>query len=94
MFALLHVLHSVSSCPFSLVTWLHKACLIFVSFSHGFLFVVGDERQIIALVVIKGTNFYVVTYMSLSSLCCNIFSFHDESSLQNFNGFFQQFFLR
>ena len=55
---------------------------------------VGDERQIITLVVIKGTNSYVATYMSLSSLCCNIFSFHDESSLQNFKAFFEQFFLR
>ena len=54
----------------------------------------GDERKIITLVLIKGTNFYVVTYMSLSSLCCNIFSFHDESSLQNFKAFFEQFFLR
>ena len=55
---------------------------------------VGDERQIITLVVIKGTNFYVATYMSLSSLCCNISSFHDESYLQNFKAFFEQFFLR
>ena len=55
---------------------------------------VGDERQIIMLVVIKGTNSYVATYISLSSLCCNIFSFHDEGSLQNFKAFFEQFFLR
>ena len=55
---------------------------------------VGDERQIITLVVIKGTNSYVATYISLSSLCCNIFSFHDESSLQNFKAFYEQFFLR
>ena len=52
----------------------------------------GDERKIITLVLIKGTNFYVVTYMSLSSVCRNIFSFHDESSLQNFKAFFEQFF--
>ena len=52
----------------------------------------GDERKIITLVLIKGTNFYVITYMSLSSLCCNIFSFHVESSLQNFKALFRTVF--
>ena len=43
---------------------------------------VGDERQIITLVVIKETNFYVVTCIfSLSSLCCSIFSFHDDDEI-------------
>ena len=55
-FALLHVVHSVSSCPYSLATWLHKACIIFVSFLTDF------HGYVITLVVIKGASF----------LCCHL----------------------
>ena len=42
---------------------------------------VGDERQIITLVVIKGLFFMLSPTLSLASLCCNIFSFHDDAEI-------------
>ena len=77
VFALLHVVHSVSSCPFLLVTWLHKACLIFISFYHGFPRLRSWLDMNVALLrrmSSRGLFFMSSPTLSLSSLCCNVFS--------------------